>query len=45
MHERGGATLCDLDERWSLDDLREAHAALDVVDALTRKARAAAREP
>jgi hypothetical protein len=38
VHERGHVTLEDLEDRWSLEDLLEAHMALDVVDELNRKA-------
>jgi len=33
-HERGRATLHEIETHWSLDDLMDAHVALDVVDAL-----------
>jgi len=33
-HERGRATLQEIETYWSLDDLISAHLALDVVDAL-----------
>ena len=33
-HERGRATLHEIETHWSLDDLISAHLALDVVDAL-----------
>ena len=36
-HERGRATLEELETHWSLEDLAEAHLALDVVDELARK--------
>jgi hypothetical protein len=36
-HERGRATLFEIETHWSLDDLAEAHLALDVIDELERK--------
>jgi len=43
MHERRQCTLRELQEFYSLDDLREMHAALDVQDELTEKTAAEAK--
>lgn len=36
-HERNRASLAEIQELWSLEDLIEAHLALDVHDELARK--------
>jgi hypothetical protein len=36
-HERGRATLEEIETHWSIEDLARAHLALDVVDELHRR--------
>jgi hypothetical protein len=43
VHERRLCTLRELQEFYSLDDLREMHAALDVIDELAAKVAAEAK--
>jgi len=37
-HERNRASLCEIQERWSMTDLIDAHLALDVHDELAFQA-------
>jgi hypothetical protein len=43
-HERNHATLHEIEEYWSIDDLWDAWRALDIVDAMTKEAYEQARD-